>query len=92
MTPPVPLAPRRLRLPVAERIRADGSVETPLDPASLNDAIDRLRDAGVQAVAICFLHAWRNPGHENKPPKPPLARLPGVYVTTPRHAAADQGV
>src|SRR6195952_2687787 len=58
MTPPVPLVPRRLRLPVTERIRADGSVEVAIDPASLDRAIDRLRDADVQAVAICFLHAW----------------------------------
>src|ERR1700677_2808094 len=47
MTPPVPLVPRRLRLPVTERIRADGSVETALASASLNTAIDRLRNAAV---------------------------------------------
>ena len=47
MTPPAPLVPRRLRLPVTERMRADGSVEIPLDPGSLNTAIDRLCDAGL---------------------------------------------
>ncbi len=47
MTPPVPLVPRRLRLPVTERVRADGSVEIPLDRASLEAAIDSLRDADV---------------------------------------------
>ena len=40
MTPPVPLVPRRLRVPVTERMRADGSVEIPLDMASLTAAID----------------------------------------------------
>ncbi|WP_270938809.1 hydantoinase/oxoprolinase N-terminal domain-containing protein, partial [Falsiroseomonas oryzae] len=35
LPPPAPLVPRRLRLPLRERLRADGSTETPLDPASL---------------------------------------------------------
>jgi N-methylhydantoinase A len=82
MTPPTPLVPRRLRLPVTERIRADGSVEIPLDPASLHAAIDHLRDADIQSVAICFLHAWRNPTHEQRAAEIVRARLPGAYVTT----------
>src|SRR5271165_4799725 len=82
MTPPVPLVPRRLRLPVTERIRADGSVEIPLDTASLNAAIDRLRDENVQAVAICFLHAWRNPEHEQQAAAIVRERLPDAFVTT----------
>jgi N-methylhydantoinase A len=81
MTPTAPLVPRRLRLPVTERIRADGSVEIALDPASLDAAIDHLRDAGVQAVAICFLHAWCNPMHEQQAAAAVRDRLPGVYVT-----------
>jgi N-methylhydantoinase A len=82
MTPPTPLVPRRLRLPVTERIRADGSVEIALDRASLDTAIDRLRDADVQAVAICFLHAWRNSIHEQLAAEAVRDRMPGVYVTT----------
>ena len=64
MAPPAPLVPRALRLPVQERMRADGTVETPLDPASLGAALDALAASGAQAVAVCFLHAWRNPAHE----------------------------
>ncbi|HEY0184863.1 MAG TPA: hydantoinase/oxoprolinase family protein [Rhodopila sp.] len=82
MTPPVPLVPRRLRLPVTERVRADGSVETALDPASLQAAITRLREADVQAVAICFLHAWCNPVHEQRAAEAVRVSLPDVYVTT----------
>ncbi|MEA2778382.1 MAG: N-methylhydantoinase [Acetobacteraceae bacterium] len=81
MTPPVPLVPRRLRLPVTERIRADGSIETALDPVSLDAAIDRLRDEKVQAVAICFLHAWSNPMHEQHAASVVRERLPGAFVT-----------
>jgi N-methylhydantoinase A len=82
MTPPVPLVPRRLRVPVTERMRADGSVEIPLDMASLTAAIDVLREADVEAVAICFLHAWRNPAHEQQAAATVSERLPWAYVTT----------
>ncbi len=82
MTPPVPLVPRRLRVPVIERMRADGSVEIPLDMASLTAAIDFLREADVQAVAICFLHAWCNPAHEQQAAATVSNRLPWAFVTT----------
>src|SRR6478735_8037440 len=64
MAPPEQLVPRRLRLPVRERIRADGRIETPLDPASLEAAIAVLHRERVESVAVCYLHAWRDPGHE----------------------------
>lgn len=82
MAPPPPLVPRHLRLAVRERIRADGSVETPLDQRSLDAAIASLRDAAVQSVAICFLHAWRTPAHEHQAAEAVRAALPDVYVTT----------
>jgi N-methylhydantoinase A len=81
MTPPAPLVPRRLRLAVRERMRSDGTPEVPLDEASLGHAIDELAAADVQAVAICFLHAWRNPAHEHHAARALTARLPGAYVT-----------
>ncbi len=82
MTPPRPLAPRRLRLGVHERMRGDGTAEIPLDPASLDAALDTLAAEQVQAVAICFLHAWRNPAHERAAAEAARARLPGAFVTT----------
>ncbi|MBS0642730.1 MAG: hydantoinase/oxoprolinase family protein [Proteobacteria bacterium] len=82
MAPPDPLVQRRLRLGVTERMRADGTVETPLNQASLTTAIDTLAQAGVQSVAVCFLHAWRNPAHENQAADAVRARLPDAYVTT----------
>jgi len=81
MTPPRPLVERDLRVGVTERIRADGAVETPLDPASLDAALDRLAEARVGAVAVCFLHAWANPAHEHAAAAAARARLPGAYVT-----------
>src|SRR5437763_6297902 len=64
MPPPEQLVPRQLRLGVRERIRADGRVETPLDPASLDAAIAVLQRERVESVAVCYLHAWCDPVHE----------------------------
>src|SRR5258707_6575480 len=50
LPPPEQLVPRKLRLGVRERLRADGRVETPLDPASLDRAIAVLQREGVEAV------------------------------------------
>lgn len=58
------LVPRRLRRPVVERMRADGSVETPLDPASVEEAVEVFKREGVDAVAVCFINAYANPQHE----------------------------
>src|ERR1700761_6938619 len=61
---PDPLVPRRHRLEVAERMDRDGNVLTPLDPAEVRAVAHRLVSDGIEAIAICFLHAYRNPAHE----------------------------
>lgn len=61
---PLPLVPRHLRFTVRERLRHDGSVIEPLDEAGVAEAGLRMRDAGVEAVAIAFLHAYANGDHE----------------------------
>ena len=61
---PVPLVPRDLRLEVPERLRHDGSVEIPLDEDAVRHAARRLRAAGVQAIAVCFLYGFVNTVHE----------------------------
>jgi N-methylhydantoinase A len=61
---PPPLAPRRRRLEVDERILADGSVYRPLDLAQVPALVARLRELGAEAVAVSLLHSYRNPEHE----------------------------
>jgi len=61
---PLPLVPRHLRFTVRERLRHDGSVVEPLDERGLLAAAGRMRDAGVEAVAVAFLHAYADRGHE----------------------------
>lgn len=75
------LVPRHLRFGVKERLRADGRIEVPLDAASLTDTIERIRDAGATSVAVCYLHAYRNPAHEAATRDALAAALPDVHVS-----------
>ena len=61
---PASFVPRRLRFEVRERISHTGAVLESLDEAGLESVAERLRPLDVEAVAICFLHAWTNPEHE----------------------------
>ena len=80
LPPPEQLVPRKLRLGVCERMRADGRIETPLDQASLDRAIAALEGERVEAVAVCYLHSWRDPGHERATREAVRRALPGAYV------------
>ncbi|WP_329055608.1 hydantoinase/oxoprolinase family protein [Amycolatopsis sp. NBC_01488] len=61
---PAPLVPRHLRFDVPERILADGSVHIGLDEEYVARLGRELAGRGVEAVAVCFLHAFTNPAHE----------------------------
>ena len=64
--PPSPLVPRHLRREVSERLLADGSVLRPLDEEGARRVIRELIAEGVEAIAICLLHAYVNPVHERR--------------------------
>jgi N-methylhydantoinase A len=78
---PVPLVERALRFEVAERLDAAGSVLTTLEAATLEPVLAQLEAADVQAVAVCFLHAYRNAQHENVVGDIMRRRLPHVLVS-----------
>ena len=61
-----PIVRRRYRLTVAERILKDGSVLVPLDEERAREQVRRLRDQGVEAVAVCFLFSFLNAAHEER--------------------------
>jgi 5-oxoprolinase (ATP-hydrolysing) len=61
---PEPLVSRDLRLEVPGRLDRDGNQVVNLDESAVRKALSELRDAGVEAIAVCFLHAYRNPIHE----------------------------
>ncbi len=61
---PPPLVPRRLRLGVSERLDEEGQVKIPLDEDELIRSAESLLSSGVESLAICFLHSYRNSTHE----------------------------
>ncbi len=79
--PPEPLVPRHLRFGVKERMQSNGTVHVPLDQASLGEAIVAVRESGATAVAVCFLHAYRNPAHELEAVERLKRELPDVYLS-----------
>lgn len=63
-TKPAPFVPRYLRHEITERMTYRGEVHTPLAMSELEPILDALRTEGVQAIAICLLHSYANPAHE----------------------------
>ena len=62
---PPPLIPRDRVLPVRERIAADGSVDLPVDEASVIAAIEQARSLGAEGIVVALINAYRNPAHEH---------------------------
>ena len=77
-----PLVPRKHCFEVTERIFADGEVCTPLAEDELRALADVLKGESIEAVAILFLHCYRNPAHEIRAKQILQSLLPGVFVTT----------
>jgi N-methylhydantoinase A len=78
---PMPLVRRRDVFEVAERVLADGTVEQPLDAASLERALEALKDKDYESVAVCLLHAYAAPGHEQAIGKALKVQAPGLAVS-----------
>ena len=86
---PEPLVERRLRLEVGERLKASGEVLRPLDEDSLRAACRELVDAGVEAVAICFLHSYANSAHERRAAEVVGELLPDVALSVSHEVAPE---
>jgi N-methylhydantoinase A len=78
---PTPLVRRRWRCEVRERMNHRGEILTPLDPASVHAALDRLLEEGVASIAVCLLHAWANGEHERAVGAIVRQRAPGLALT-----------
>ena len=89
ITKPEPLVPRDLRLEVAERVGADGRVRRRLDRREVAAGARRLAGAGVEAIAIVFLHAYANPRHEAEAARIVTRTLPRMAVTTSHEVAPE---
>ena len=78
-----PLVKRRHRKPVAERLMPPkGEVLVPLDETEVRDAAQALRAEGVEAIAVCFLFSYLDPGHEERAAAIVREVYPQCFVTT----------
>jgi N-methylhydantoinase A/oxoprolinase/acetone carboxylase beta subunit len=77
-----PPVPRRWRLTIPERISADGETIVSLDEQAVRQAARQLAAAGVEAVAICFLHSYRFPEHELQAEQWVHEEAPDLFICT----------
>jgi N-methylhydantoinase A len=78
---PPPLAERALRFEVSERLDSTGAVLTSLDTSGLDDIVEACTAEKVTAVAVCFLHSYRNADHEQQVRDYIDPKLPGVHIS-----------
>jgi N-methylhydantoinase A len=88
---PTPLVPRHLRFEVGERLGADGGVLTPLDEDAVKAAIAGLREAGVQSLAVCLLHAYLNPAHERAVAEIVRQEFPEMALSLSSNVSSELG-
>lgn len=78
---PQPLVPRRLVMEVRERVDHSGTVVLPIEHDDVRSAAVRLREEGVESIAICFLHSYRNDEHERAAAAIVSEVCPGVPIS-----------
>ena len=86
---PSPLVERRLRLEVLERTNVRGEVLVDLDEDELYRVCHVLKEEGVEAVAICFLHAYANPAHEIRAAEVVREVMPQIPVSVSHEVAPE---
>ena len=78
---PRPFVPRRYRFEVPERVSHRGEIIEPLDESSLDEILQTCAREDIEAVAVCYLHAYANPVHEKRTRQRIERFLPGASVT-----------
>ena len=92
LTFPEPLVPRSRRREITERVAYDGTVAIDLDLTEAKAAVaDLVENAGIKALAVCLLHAYANPAHEQALAAMVAAEFPDLYVSTSADIHAGLG-
>jgi len=78
---PSPLVPRKHVFEIEERVGHDGEVALPLREEQVKSVIRSMKEQKIEAVAVCLLHAFRNPAHERRVAELLAKELPGVPVS-----------
>jgi N-methylhydantoinase A len=88
---PAPIARRRARIPVSERMNFRGEVLTPLDEDAVRRGVRRLKQLGVQSVAVMFLFSFVNPEHERRAAEIIREEFPDVDHVSLSHEVMARG-
>ncbi len=86
---PVPPAARDARLEIDERVDCGGEVVVALNEDQVRAAVQTLQSQGVEAVAICFMHAYANPDHERRARAALQEAAPGIYICASHEVLAE---
>ncbi|MDE2804904.1 MAG: hydantoinase B/oxoprolinase family protein [Gemmatimonadota bacterium] len=78
---PPPLVPRRLRLPVRERVDRHGRVLIPLDEDTVRALVPILDEHGIESLAVGLIHGYANPAHEQRIRAIIAEERPGLLIT-----------
>ena len=78
---PDPIVPRSLIFGIRERIDYRGDVISPLAEQDVYDAVARIKEAGIEAVAVSYLWSFKNTGHETRTREILAEELPGIYLS-----------
>jgi N-methylhydantoinase A len=81
MRKPPPLVARDLRFGIPERMDGRGNVLIPLDEAAVRTLAPRLKAAGIEAIAIGYMHAYLDGKHERRTRDILTELLPGVSIS-----------
>lgn len=86
---PKTLVPRKFRREITERMLASGQPLTTIDLEDVRREATHLRDAGIRSIAVCFLHSYRNPAHEQEAGNLLQAEFPELSVSLSSEVAPE---
>ena len=86
---PPTLVPRDLRLEIEERVYSDGTIITPLNRKSVESALLNLKQAGVESVAVCLLHSYVTPVHEQSVKEIASAVFSQAYLSVSHEVVSE---
>jgi N-methylhydantoinase A len=88
---PLPIARRRARIPIAERMNFEGTVLKSLDETAVRRGVQRLKQLGVQSIAVMYLFSFVNPEHERRTREIILEEFPDVAHISLSHEVMPRG-
>ena len=80
LKPERPVPPEHI-IEVPERTGFDGSIITPMDEDTVRAAARNFRDAGIESIAVSFIHSYANPSHESRARELVLQEFPGAHLS-----------